>query len=669
MGCNLLDRPPIEHPVHQVLGTRQDAFVEGTEIRPVHLPWIYRVFDMELPHLQDALYELGLVHVLFVEPCDPPGYICLNENQGWQIVCSLPEVDGRLPLVGLFYSLHQEGFEPVVPPFSETLAEIDWFAHPKTSYMHDELTRALFENYGHPIKQNFILQATAGAGKTTLIGKICAANNKNGYRMLYMTFTKDMAKEAEKRFKLEDMTDISTIDGWALRTMYRFWNDETAIAARGYAMEGTPNSPSESAGILKKLKEDQPGCTLAEAPKKVHAKHAVRLLDRLFQTTPIPSHTINTWSDLRAAALTAARRIAWCNDRQSKHNHRLFIETALERLLLGQIYHCDAVKWFLYLAASSGKRNLLDRYQMVIVDEMQDMTHVEAHLFKYLEEEVPTLFVGDPCQRIYNFRVDNSFTEIRGQPVCGCFELASRENLHSLNRERSMENWLAQMANARCITQLSRTYRLSNHLAKQTASWLHEVMNLSPAFMISDIETEESTGVFVDDGVPNFYGDRSIYMFRYNNTMFGMAMRAIEDGWDEQVVFANRNRLRTLIDTIDQKRSRASEQQLLNLFGDTTEDQVEITGFKLVVKALMEMSRERWDFFSSRLRLMVEREGTVYFGTTHAFKGAEAPVVRLHKELTRRVMRCRTLKPDELAIVYVAMTRAKLVTVLDSLRE
>ena len=254
-----------------------------------------------------------------------------------------------------------------------------------------------------------LIVAGAGTGKTQVITRriawLIATKRARPEEILALTFTDKAAAEMESRVDL--LTPYGFV-GATISTFHAFC--DRLVRERAVELGLTSKLAVETpAGILVFLRERVMDCPLSRyrplGSPDTHLKALVAVFDRARDEDVSPEAYLEFAEGLLAAAGDDPER----RDRALAEIEKANAYAYYQRLLLehGRVDFGAQLSLALRLLRERPhvRRELIDRYRYVLVDEFQDTNHVQFELVKLLGGKRRNVtVVGDDDQSIYRFR-------------------------------------------------------------------------------------------------------------------------------------------------------------------------------------------------------------------------------------------------------------------------
>jgi superfamily I DNA/RNA helicase len=231
---------------------------------------------------------------------------------------------------------------------------------------------------------NLVVRARAGTGKTTTI--VRSLNYAPEDDILLAAFNKKIAKElGSKVQKVGGRADVKTLHGVGFQIVLRYWTNCQVDDGRGYdlAKEVTGDqAPDDMIRKVQKLAGLAKGMVVCFDANNPATADEVALIARAFDCEPDAQWQSDGWTTGKVASLAVKA-----------------MERARQREKVCRIDFDDML--FLPIANDWAK----PRYQLIAVDEAQDMSRTQLELAqRVLLPSGRMAVVGDDRQAIYGFR-------------------------------------------------------------------------------------------------------------------------------------------------------------------------------------------------------------------------------------------------------------------------
>lgn len=485
-----------------------------------------------------------------------------------------------------------------------------------------------------------VVQAYAGAGKTTMLKGYAEARLASANRILYLCFNRSVQQSAESQIPV----DCRTLDSLALehandcvplaRRRHRQIRELCVDAVRGELDEVTKTSSSSSS--------DAPEATAADASaihrvlvaycdnvsrRELDDEYAVELM-RGMDRAPVAS---------RRAATARAASLVWrrlCDGESAWTAHAIH----RKRLLV------------------DGPRSWSTRYDVVMVDECQDLSPLM--LAVVLQFDGRKLFVGDRHQHIYSFLGTVDAFDTLEPIATHRFRLSISFRFGA--RIADVATRLARLDDAR------RRHRQQRHDADAAplsgGSGRDDAVTfvgapVSASSSSSSASSSSSSSSSASSSSSTLIDANAVYavLCRKNVNVF---LQAIQAARAEKRVYvygkeALLARVRSLYDAYGTDRWTRT---LMAARREGDRDTLQLMRYiedhnDHVVQSFMALQRHA-----------VEREcdAQVVLSTVHRAKGGEWDLVKLHDDVFDGVVDATDGDGDDVRIAYVACTRAKL---------
>jgi superfamily I DNA/RNA helicase len=445
---------------------------------------------------------------------------------------------------------------------------------------------------------SFKIVAFAGTGKTTTIEMLAAALAPKS--VLYLVFNKAAQREAEARFAAQPHVKTMTANALAYATLAR--SDRSRLQNDNLTAEYVWQQFMLERGALAKFDEK----------KRVRAARTVIGAYKAFliSNEPVvqPQHVpLNGFDSEHIASL--ARRLA----------------ASIAQVTQLPITHDVYFKWYALSDPAMGA-------DVVVLDEAQDLSAVMVGAIER-QNEVQTIYCGDPHQQLYEFR--------------GAINALQQILLPSMP--------------------LTETRRFGPAIAL-AANRILEVKG----------EPGRIVGISNDPGATygGFAEAPDVVLSRTNLGLIEAALRAIDrhsrifirgaTGRNGRAGNGAGELMQSVLAAYDLFQGRRSTQAMFGRFeswDDLREASNEDGGKQLspFVRAV-EKYKANVPRVVAQIRdssTPIEAEADLVLSTTHRFKGEEADVVELGSDFSDIVNEIDDLVVSEAAIAYVAVTRAK----------
>ena len=235
-----------------------------------------------------------------------------------------------------------------------------------------------------------IVNAYAGCGKSFTLGQVAAARKGRG---LYLAFNKDIAAEAEVKFKKHRCT-AKTFNSLALSSLRKSQN----IKIRNVSAKQIIN-----AGLLNRPETSKIGWPIEQVANS--ALRTIEIFNMSGDTELMVEH----------AELAVIERVGDpleipdARKRASANGDIEYASPFLKTLALSVWEYCLEYEYYshdLYLKYFSLDgdlvKNTFANYNYLLVDEAQDLSPVQLSIIK--QSGLPLVLVGDPHQSIYRWR-------------------------------------------------------------------------------------------------------------------------------------------------------------------------------------------------------------------------------------------------------------------------
>lgn len=225
--------------------------------------------------------------------------------------------------------------------------------------------------------QNLLVRARAGTGKSTSIEEM--VNRAPERRILVCAFNKDIARAMQERFPFGGRVDCKTLSGLGLRFIKYAWGKQIRV-------EEGDEKGRRAAGLARKSAPDAP-------------EHTLKLISKL--------HTKAREIE-PAATIDDVRDVAWRFDLVPDEGDDWTLEMVVEaahRAMQHAKARTDVVDFADMIFLPCVHNMPKPWYEMVVVDEAQDMTKPQLWLArKACKANGRIVIVGDDRQAIYAFR-------------------------------------------------------------------------------------------------------------------------------------------------------------------------------------------------------------------------------------------------------------------------
>jgi len=480
-------------------------------------------------------------------------------------------------------------------------------------------------------KGNLIVRARAGCGKTTTI--LDGVEHAPELRILLAAFNKVIAQELQARVK-SSRVDVKTLHGLGYAFIRDSWgrvqvdtDGKRTVELSRTACHMVAQDERRRVGKRARKTEEIVSSRVLTLLSKVHSK--------LRELTPK--------STSQADALSVMQRFDLLPDDNMEHEDGVTDQWVADRasraaeLAKQQSPTIDfADMIFLPLACGMVR----PRYNLVVVDEAQDMTEAQLDLaIGACYKGGRVAIVGDDRQAIYGFRGADSGSLDRLKVNLGAAELG-----------------------------LTTTYRCPKRVVEIAS-------RLVPDFQAAPSAPEGLVEECSDTKLVALAGPRDFVLSRSNAPLIKVCLAFLRQG--KRAYVKGRDIGASITALVDRQRATSlsdlsvrlqvwydrESKKAMKLLPDAAVESVELLSDQLgVCQALVEDSRNMTELRSKLAVLFSEGDSeSVMCSTTHRAKGLEADVVYLLEGTFRGFESDEDRDPsaEEENIVYVAVTRAK----------